>query len=111
MDDAYVVVVRPAWVRVVSCNLSPLVRRSVVMQVAGEFVCRRCVVSAAGKPYDVREMRVKDLPFEHRPLEVRWRKRRYRCTEPRCPQRLFTERSEQLPPRHRHAARRSAAWW
>ena len=41
----------------------------------------------------------------HRPLEVVWRKRRYRCAERGCPQRVFTERSEQVPPRHRLTAR------
>src|SRR5512135_239247 len=37
----------------------------------------------------------------HRPLQVVWRKRRYHCPERRCAQRLFTERSAQVPPRHR----------
>jgi len=50
-------------------------------------------------------MRVKDLPVGHRPLEVVWRKRRYRCAEPLCPQRVFTERSEQIPPRRRLTGR------
>jgi hypothetical protein len=61
----------------------------------------RCEVLAGGKPYDVREMRVKDVPMGHRPLEVVWRKRRYRCGEPACPQRVFTERSVQIPLRRR----------
>jgi len=47
------------------------------------------------------ESRVEDLPFGHRPLEVIWRKRRCRCRQQRCPQRVFTERSPQIPPRHR----------
>src|SRR5512135_1982226 len=105
--------------RVVSVEGTPLgVRRVVVMQVAAEHACPRCGVLAGGKPYDVREMRVKDLPVGHRPLLVIWRKRRYRCRETSCMQRVFTERSEQLPPRHRltrrlrerleHAASRSA---
>ena len=34
-----------------------------------------------------------------------WRKRRYRCPETRCAQRVFTERSEQIPPRHRLTGR------
>src|SRR5512134_3985291 len=49
--------------------------------------------------------RIKDLPMGHRPLEVIWRKRRYRCAERGCPQRVFTERSDQVPPRHRLTAR------
>jgi transposase len=92
--------------RVVSCEEIPLQgRRVVVMQVADEHACPRCGVLVGGKPYDVRESRIKDLPFGHRPLEVLWRKRRYRCRERRCPQRVFTERSTQVPPRCRLTAR------
>ncbi len=92
--------------RVVSCEEIPADgRRVVVMQVADEHACPRCGVLVGGKPYDVRESRVKDLPFGHRPLEVIWRKRRYRCAERRCPQRVFTERSGQVPPRCRLTAR------
>lgn len=58
-----------------------------------------------GKPYDVRLMRIKDVPFGHRPLQVIWRKRRYRCAQAECRQRVFTERSAQLPPRHRLTGR------
>ena len=85
--------------RVVSCELTALgVRRLLVMQSADEHGCPRCGVLAGGKPYDVRESRIKDLPFGPRPLLVIWRKRRYRCVEPRCSQRVFTERSMQVPP-------------
>src|SRR5512142_2241620 len=87
---------------VVSCEgMPPDGRRVVVMQRAAEHGCPRCGVLAGGKPYDVREMRVKDVPMGHRPLEVVWRKRRYRCGEPACPQQVFTERSVQIPPRRR----------
>lgn len=92
--------------RVVSCEPTPEgQRRVVVMQDGDEHACPRCGVLVGGKPYDVRESRVKDLPFGHRPLEVIWRKRRYRCRQQRCPQRVFTERSEQIPPRHRLTGR------
>lgn len=86
--------------RVVSCELTALgVRRLLVMQVAEVYACPRRGVLAGGKLYDLRESRLKDLPFGRRPLEVIWRKRRYRCVEPRCSQRVFTERSAQVPPR------------
>jgi transposase len=93
--------------RVVSCEGDDDTggRRAVIMQVAGEHACPRCGVLAGGKPHDLRESRIKDLPMGHRRLEVVWRKRRYRCAEPRCSQRVFTERSEQVPPRHRLTAR------
>jgi len=48
---------------------------------------------------------VKDLPVGHRPVQVIWRKPRYRCPAGECPQRVFTERSEQIPPRHRLTGR------
>jgi len=45
------------------------------------------------------------LPFGHRPLRIIWRKRRYLCSEPACPRRVFTEVSEQIPARHRLTGR------
>lgn len=45
----------------------------------------------------------------HRELEVVWRKRRYRCVERWYTQRVFTERSEQVPPRHRLTTPATAA--
>lgn len=66
----------------------------------------RCVGVLAGiKPYDVRESRIKDLPFGHRPLQVIWRKRRFLCSESACRRRVFTETSEQIPVRHRLTGR------
>ena len=41
----------------------------------------------------------------HRPVHVIWRKRRYRCRETGCAQRVFVERSVQIPPRHRLTGR------
>jgi transposase len=54
---------------------------------------------------DVRDSRVKDLPFGERPLIVFWRKCRYRCPEPLGSQRYFVERSEQIKPRRRSTER------
>lgn len=63
--------------RVVLCALTPLgVRRAVVMRVVDEHGCPGYGVLVGGKRYDVREMRVKDLPMGRRPLELVWRKRR-----------------------------------
>ena len=75
------------------------------MQVDDEHACPDCGVLVGGRPYDVREMRIKDLPMGHRPLQVVWRKRRYRCPESACRRRVFTERSTQVPPRRRLTAR------
>ncbi|MBA3800362.1 MAG: ISL3 family transposase [Geodermatophilaceae bacterium] len=91
---------------VVSCQeATPEERRVVVMQAADEHACPRCGVLVGPKPYDVRESRIKDLPLGHRPPQVVWRKRRYRCGEARCARRVFTERSVQVPPRHRLTGR------
>jgi hypothetical protein len=71
MSDATSLLFDLPGFRVVSCTLTPLgVRRLVVMQQADEHACPRCGVLVGGKPYDLRESRVKDLPFGHRPLEV-----------------------------------------
>ena len=82
MSDATSLLFDLPGFRVVSVEVTPLnLRRVAVMQVDDEHACPRCGVLVAGKPYDVREMRVKDLPVGHRPLLVVWRKRRYRCLE------------------------------
>lgn len=105
MDDVMSLLFDLSGFRVVWCEETGCGWRVVVMQAAEEHGCPRCGVVVGGRPYDVREARVKDLPVGHRPLLVVWRKRRYRCSEPRCPQRVFTERSEQVPPRHRLTTR------
>lgn len=80
-------------------------RRVVIMQDALEHGCPRCGVVVGGRPYDVRESRIKDLPFAERALVVIWRKRRYRCPEPSCLQKLFVERSGEILPRRRSSER------
>jgi transposase len=45
-----------------------------------------------------RTTRPKDLPYGEAPLAVRWRKAQYRCREPRCPRKAFTESIAELPP-------------
>lgn len=106
MDDAMSLLFDLPGFRVVSCEENDIGgRRVVVMQAADEHACPRCGVLVGGKPYDLRESRVKDLPMGSRPLLVVWRKRRYRCGERRCPQQIFTERSVQIPPRRRLTVR------
>jgi hypothetical protein len=76
MSDATSLLFDLPGFRVVSCDLTPLgVRRVVVMQQASEHACPRCGVLVGGKPYDQRASQIKDLPFGHRPIEVIWRKR------------------------------------
>jgi transposase len=92
--------------RVVECvELDGNARRVVIMQRVEEHGCPRCGVLVGGRPYDVRESRIKDVPFGERPLVVVWRKRRYRCPERACLQRIFVERSEQIVFRRRSTER------
>ncbi len=59
--------------------------------------CPVCgVFSTSVRQY--RATRPKDLPYGEAPLRVRWRKAQYRCREPRCPRRAFTESIAELPP-------------
>lgn len=50
-------------------------RRVVIMQLAIEHGCPDCGIVVCGKPYDLRDSAVKDLPFGERRLVVIWRKR------------------------------------
>ena len=59
-----------------------------------------------GRPYDARTSRIKDLPFGHRPLEVIWRKRRYRC--PLASPRPRSDQSPEGRADLRHLGARSA---
>lgn len=106
MKDATSVLFDLPGFAVVECvEFGDAARRVVIMQTVGEHGCPRCGVVIGGKPYDVRESRIKDLPFGERPLVVIWRKRRYRCPEPRCGQKVFVERSEQIVHRRRSTER------
>ena len=108
MDDAPSLLLDLPGFRVVSVVESAGLRRVVVVQQAAEHSCPTCGGLVGGRAYEVRGSRVTDLPMGPRPVQVGWRKRRYRCPQPRCPQRVFTERSGQVPPRHRLTARLGA---
>jgi len=63
--------------------------RTTVSSAAG---CPQCaVVSTSVRQH--RTTRPRDLPCGEEPLEVRWRKRQYRCWEHACPRKGFTERA------------------
>ena len=49
-----------------------------------------------GRQY--RTTRPKDLPYGEAPLAVRWHKAQWRCREPACPRKAFTESIAELPP-------------
>jgi len=70
--------------------------------------CRSCGVIAAS--HGRRTVRLIDTPCFGRPVEVRWRKRVWRCKEAVCPTGAFTEQDDTLArPRALLTAR--ACWW
>jgi transposase len=70
--------------------------------------CRSCGVIAASR--DRRTVRLVDTPCMGRPVEVWWRKRSWRCTEPTCEVKTFTEQDETIAaPRALLTTR--ACWW
>ncbi|MGI8524324.1 MAG: transposase family protein [Mycobacteriales bacterium] len=83
--------------------------------------CRRCGVVADS--HGRRDRLLHDIPAFGAPVALIWRVRRFRCVEPACPGRVFTEEHELASPRGRCSApvgrrsrrtgrdhRRAAAW-
>jgi transposase len=61
---------------------------------AMEEFCRGCGVRAV--PHARRPVRVRDLPAAGRPVTLIWVKRVWRCAEPRCAMRTWTESSDPI---------------
>jgi transposase len=59
--------------------------------------CMGCGVRAT--PHGRRTVRVRDLPIGGRPVVLWWRKRLWRCGEPACRVRTWTERVTGIAPR------------
>jgi transposase len=59
--------------------------------------CGGCGVRAT--PHGRRTVRVRDLPIGDRPVVLAWRKRIWRCREPACGVRTWTERAAAIGPR------------
>jgi transposase len=59
--------------------------------------CAGCGVPA--EPHGRRRVRVRDLPVGGRPVVLTWRKRLWRCVEPACTVRTWTEISTPIRPR------------
>jgi transposase len=69
--------------------------------------CPACGVIAEGRGRRVR--RLHDIPAFGAPVELVWRQRRFRCVEPACPVRGFSEDHRLAPPGAKLTGR--AAWW
>src|SRR5665213_145061 len=65
--------------------------------------CPACGVIARTK--DRLRVLIRDLPAFGRRVRLIWSKRRFSCPEPECPQRTWTEHSDELPDRHVLSAR------
>jgi transposase len=69
-----------------------------VVQTTAELVgCAGCGVRA--QAHGRRTVRVRDLPAGGRPVVLAWRKRIWRCTEPACGVRTWTEQVAAIRPR------------
>jgi len=77
-----------------------LVGIETVRQAAG---CPSCGVIARTK--DRLRVIIRDLPAFGRRVRLVWSKRRFFCPEDECPQRTWTEHSDELPDRHVLSAR------
>ena len=69
--------------------------------------CPGCGVVA--EPRGRRTRRLHDIPAFGAPVQLEWRQRRYRCLEPACPVRGFSEEHALAVPRAKLTVR--AAWW
>ncbi len=65
-----------------------------VERTAASAWCEGC--GAAAQPHGRRPVRVRDLPSSGRPVTLLWLKRLWRCTEPACEVRTWSETSEHV---------------
>jgi len=70
--------------------------------------CPTCAVIAAS--HGRRDVVLVDAPCFDRPVRLIWRKRTWRCVEPSCPTKVFTEQDEQVA-RPRALLTTRACWW
>jgi transposase len=89
------------------CGRLPAGLRLIVETGSAETGCPACGVIAEARGR--RSRRLHDIPAFRAPVELVWRQRRYRCTEPACPVRGFSEIHALAPPRAKLTGR--AAWW
>jgi transposase len=82
---------------VVSAEVARGEWRLAVQTTATVIGCAGCGVPA--KPHGRREVRVRDLPIGGRPVVLLWRKSLWRCREPACTVRTWTERVTAIGPR------------
>src|SRR5271168_2778985 len=70
----------------------------VTVETIADFVgCAACGVRAVAK--DRIQVEIRDLPCFGRPARLVWLKRRWRCADPDCAAKTWTEGSKHVPPR------------
>jgi len=79
-----------------------------VESAAASMGCRSCgvVAHAHGRV----EVRLVDAPAMGRPVRIRWRKRRWICSEPACPVGSFVEQDEQVAAPRAKLTVRACRW-
>jgi transposase len=83
----------PGFVLLAVSQVDGELEQAIETPAAVEF-CRRCGVQAV--PHGRRPVRVRDLPVAGRPVTLIWVKRVWRCAEPRCSARTWSEISEPI---------------
>jgi len=83
--------------QVVSAELQGGEWQLVVQTTAMVIGCAGCGVRAT--PHGRRTVRVRDLPIGGRPVVLAWCKRLWRCREPSCQVRTWTEQTAAIGPR------------
>ena len=89
--------------RVIAAVDGPDGRRVEIESLAVEGACPSCGVFT-DRVHQRTSQRVRDVPVAGT-VAVWWRKRRFACSEWRCPRRTFAEHTVQVPPRARTTGR------
>jgi transposase len=71
--------------------------RLAVQTIAATVGCAAC--GSQARLHGRRTVRVRDLPIGGRPVVLAWRKRIWRCVEPACAVRTWTEQRTAIRPR------------
>jgi transposase len=83
----------PGFILLAVSELDGELEQAVEATAVEEF-CRSCGVQAV--PHGRRPVRVRDLPVAGKPVTLIWVKRVWRCAEPRCAKRTWSETSEHI---------------
>lgn len=83
--------------RVLAVSEAPDELTVVVETTAERAFCPEC--GSRAEAHERMPVELRDLPCFGRPVRLAWHKRRWRCREPRCPAKTWTEESSSAPAR------------